>query len=234
VRDDPMPKPRKVKTDLGVTLVGGGAFGARDLGRALDLAPVLVAADGGANRLLRLGAAPRAVIGDMDSISPAARAAFASALHPVPAQDNTDFDKALAEIDAPFVLALGFVGARMDHGLAALAGLLRRREMPVILLGARDVIVLAPAKFCLDLPRGARVSLFPMGPVQGRSTGLEWPIEGLGFAPDGAIGTSNRATGGAVTLEFDAAKMLLILPRAHLGRLMAGFGLLPTPPSRAK
>ncbi|MDZ7904990.1 MAG: thiamine diphosphokinase [Cypionkella sp.] len=224
-----MPNSPKVKSQYGVTLVGGARFGARELQLALDLAPELVAADGGANRLLALGAHPVAVLGDMDSINPAARAAFAAVLHRVPAQDDTDFDKALALIDAPFVLGLGFVGARMDHGLAALAGLLRRPDMPVFLLGGRDVMFLCPPRLTLDLPRGARVSLFPFGAVRGRSVGLQWPIEGLDFAPDRAIGTSNRASGGAVTLEFDAAKMLVILPRLHLPAVLRGFGLPPEP-----
>lgn len=221
------PNAPKVKSQSGVTLVGGARFGARDLQLALELAPALVAADGGANRLLALGAGPLAVLGDMDSIGPAARAAFANVLHLVPNQDDTDFDKALAAIDAPFVIGLGFVGARMDHGLAVLAGLLRRADLPVFLLGGRDVIFLAPPRLSLTLPRGARVSLFPFGAVTGRSKGLEWPIEGLDFAPDRMIGTSNRAMGGAVHLEFDAAKMLVILPRLHLPAALAGFGLLP-------
>lgn len=229
-----MPVAPKVKSLSGVTLLGGGTVAQRDLGICLPLAPVLVAADGGANRLLRLGLRPAAVIGDMDSISPAARAAFCDVLHPMPAQDDTDFDKALAGIDAPFVLGLGFVGARVDHGLAVLAGLLRRPDLPVFLLGARDVIFLAPLSLTLDLPRGARVSLFPMGAVAGQSQGLDWPIAGLDFAPDRAIGTSNRASGGTVSLQFDARKMLVILPRAHLGAALRGFGFVPPEPVRAE
>jgi thiamine pyrophosphokinase len=220
---DSKPFARKVKSETGVTLLGGGPMARHDLAAALVIAPKLVAADGGANRLLKLGLRPAAVIGDMDSISRAARAAFADVLHPVPAQDDTDFDKALAAIDAPFVLALGFTGARMDHGLAVLAGLLRRPDLPCILVGRRDVVFLAPAQIILNLPRGARVSLFPLGAVRGRSTGLKWPIAGISFAPDRAIGTSNSALGGPVSMEFDAAKMLVILPRAQLSQVLAGF-----------
>ena len=219
--------PPKVKSQDGVTLVGGARFGPRELQRALALAPALVAADGGANHLLRLGARPVAVLGDMDSINPPARAAFGDVLHQIPMQDDTDFDKSLAAIDAPFVLGLGFLGARMDHGLAVLAGLLRRPDLPVFLLSARDVIFLAPARLSLTLPKGTRVSLFPMAAVTGQSTGLEWPIAGLSFAPDRVIGTSNRALGGQITLTFDARAMLVILPRRCLRAAMDGFGLPP-------
>lgn len=230
---DLMPNAPKVKSQSGVTLVGGGGFGAQDLRRAVQLAPHLVAADGGANRLLALGAAPSAVLGDMDSISAPARAAFGDVLHRLPAQDDTDFDKCLRAIEAPFVIGLGFAGARVDHGLAALAGLLRRPNLPVFLLGARDVVFLAPPRLTLALPRGTRLSLFPMGAVQGRSTGLDWPIGGISFAPDGTIGTSNRVSDGAVTLEFDVAKMLVILPRGQLKAALRGFGIALPAPFRA-
>jgi thiamine pyrophosphokinase len=223
------PNTVKVKTSAGVTLVGGGAVSARDYRTALALAPCVVAADSGADKILRLGGdAPQAVIGDMDSISPRARAAYAQVLHHIPNQDSTDFDKALGAIEAPFVLGLGFMGARMDHGLAVLSGLLRRPDVPCILLGGRDVIFLAPLDMTLHLPRGARVSLFPMGAVTGRSTGLKWAIDGIAFAPDGVIGTSNCALGPKsvpLRLRFSARKMLVILPRAHLAAAMAGLGL---------
>ncbi len=219
------PMFAKVKSQFGVTLVGGAPFGASALAHALALAPALVAADGGANQLLRLGARPLAVLGDMDSITVAARAAFEDVLHPISAQDDTDFDKSLAAIAAPFVLGLGFLGARMDHGLAVLSGLLHRPDLPVFLLGARDVIFLAPPRLDLNLPKGTRVSLFPLAAVTGQSTGLAWPIAGIDFAPDRRIGTSNQALGGPIRLEFDAPKMLVILPRAQLPSALAGFGL---------
>ncbi|HLQ20103.1 MAG TPA: hypothetical protein VK146_14095 [Tabrizicola sp.] len=63
---------------------------------------------------------------------------------------------------------------------------------------------------------GEPVSLFPMAQVTGRSEGLEWPIAGISFAPDGMIGTSNRAIARRVVLEFDRRGMLVILPRHRL------------------
>ena len=65
---------------------------------------------------------------------------------------------------------------------------------------------------------GSRMSLYPMGLVEGQSQGLEWPINGLSFAPDGRVGTSNRATGEEVELLFTAPKMLVIQPVSELDR----------------
>lgn len=204
---------------MGVTLAGGGPFSGKALARAREWAPCLVAADGGADRLLALGAPPEAVIGDLDSISAGARAALGARVHHIPEQDSTDFDKALRHIRAPFILGLGFMGARADHGLAALSGLVRAAHQTCILLGPRDLIFLAPLDLRLNLRRGTRLSLFPMGAVRGASLGLRWPIDGLDFAPDGVIGTSNQVE-GPVHLQFDAPKMLVILPVSQLAAVL--------------
>ena len=206
-----------VQSTRGVTLAGGGPFSARDLKLALKRAPVAVAADSGADRLLQFGVDPQAVIGDMDSISARARAEIpVERQHLVAEQVTTDFDKALRVIDAPLVLALGFAGARLDHGLAAFSTLIARAERRCILIGPQDLAFAAPARLDLTLLPGEPLSLFPMAPVTGRSEGLEWPITGISFAPDGMIGTSNRVVERRVTLEFDRRGMLVILPRRRL------------------
>jgi thiamine pyrophosphokinase len=71
----------------------------------------------------------------------------------------------------------------------------------------------------MDLPVGTRLSLFPLGAVSGTSDGLRWPIDGLSFAPDGTIGTSNEVT-GPVHLTMNAPKMLIILPAEMLEAVM--------------
>jgi thiamine pyrophosphokinase len=213
-----------VESLQGVTLAGGGPFGKALLRRALAFAPVIVGADGGADRLLRLGAEPSAVIGDFDSISAAAQARLAGRLFPIAEQETTDFDKALRSIHAPFVLGLGFAGARLDHGLAVLNGLLHHPEQRCLVLSPQDICFLAPLELRLDLPLGSRFSLFPMGRVTGDSEGLRWPIAGLQFAPDGRIGTSNEVS-GPVHLQFSARKMLVMLPLKYLSAALQGLGV---------
>ncbi len=206
-----------VQSLQGVTLVGGGPFSGRDLVMCLSRAPVAVAADGGADALLRLGTMPEAVIGDFDSLSAAGRAAIPVARqHPLEEQANTDFDKVLRSVNAPILLALGFAGARLDHGLAVFNTLIRRADQRCIVIGPKDVAFAAPADLRLRLKVGDTLSLFPFAPVTGRSEGLEWPIDGIAFAPDGMIGTSNRVAQPEVRLAFDGPGMLAILPRARL------------------
>lgn len=203
-----------------ITLVGGGDMGPGDLDLALKRGPILVAADGGADAAMRAGHAPVAVIGDFDSLTPATKARIPpDRLFAIGEQDSTDFAKALGSIAAPLVLAVGFLGGRVDHQLAALNTLVRHADRPCILIGPGEVIFHTPARLELDLSPGDIVSLFPMRPVRGRSVGLEWPIDGLELAPDKRIGTSNRAL-GPVRLEMAGPGLLMIAPRKALDAVM--------------
>ncbi|MBK0328368.1 thiamine diphosphokinase [Rhodobacteraceae bacterium F11138] len=205
-----------VCSEVPVTLVGGGDVGPDDFAQALDLAPVLVAADGGAARALSAGHMPEAVIGDFDSLTETDRSRIPPERQFVIAeQDSTDFDKALRHISAPVILAIGFLGGRVDHQLAVLNGLVRRAERACILIGPTELIFHLPEELHLKLRRDDVVSLFPMSQVTGRSQGLAWPIDGLNLSPDGRVGTSNRAL-GAVSLQLDGPGLLGIVPRAAL------------------
>lgn len=210
---------RFVDSLCGVTLAGGGPFSGAALARARGRADYIVAADGGADRLIALGAEPQAVIGDLDSISATARARLGARVLHIPDQDSTDFDKAMAQIKAPFILALGFMGGRADHCLAVFSGLVRAPHQTCILIGPKDLVFLAPLELRLNLRLGTRISLFPMGAVRGESQGLHWPIDGIDFAPDGIIGTSNRVS-GPVYLRFNTRKMLVILPVSQLDAVL--------------
>jgi thiamine pyrophosphokinase len=206
-----------VQSQDAITLVGGGSVSRRDLAFATLRAPVLVAADGGADRVLAAGLMPLAVIGDFDSITEAGRRAIApDRQFRIDEQLTTDFDKALRSVSAPFVLALGVTGARLDHELAVLNALVRHQGCPCLAISASDVVFHAGSGLDLQLVVGDRLSLFPMAPVTGSSAGLHWPIEGLQFAPAGMIGTSNIVSTPQVSLRFDQPGMLVILPRARL------------------
>ena len=203
-----------------ITLIGGGEVNDGDLDLALERAPVLVAADGGAETALKAGHTPVAVIGDLDSLSDSARAALPKdRVFPIEEQNSTDFDKALRSISAPLVLGVGFMGARVDHQLAAFNTLVRLADRRCILIGQREVVFQVPPKIEVSLAAGDVVSLFPMAPVTGWSKGLQWPIDGLKFSPAGRIGTSNRAM-GPVVLELDGPGLLMITPRGALDAVM--------------
>ncbi|MEO0937269.1 MAG: thiamine diphosphokinase [Pseudomonadota bacterium] len=203
-----------------VTLVGGGSAPARDVTEALCHAPVCVAVDGGLAAALAAGAAPVAVVGDFDSVAAAdlARAPDA-AQHKVAEQDTTDFEKALARVRAPWLIGVGFTGARVDHTLAALHALVAHDGPACALLAEDEVLFHCPPALALPTEAGDVVSLFPLQRVTGRSEGLEWPIDGQKLAPGARIGTSNRAL-GPVSLHVDGPGLIGIIPRARWAALM--------------
>jgi thiamine pyrophosphokinase len=213
-------------------ILGGGAVGPTDLSDAMQHSDRVIAADGGANALADAQIQPEAIIGDLDSIRADVLARTDPArVFEVTEQDTTDFDKALRHVEAACVLAVGFSGGRVDHQLGVLHTLVARPHQPCVVLAPEDVIFLCPPRISLPTVPGTRVSLFPLGPVTGRSAGLQWPIDGLAFAPGTRSGTSNRAV-GPVELSMEAPSMLCMLPRACLGLAVRALVALPQPHGR--
>jgi thiamine pyrophosphokinase len=199
-----------------ITIAGGAHFSQRLLLESLKRAPVVYAADGGANLCMQYGCQPKQVIGDLDSLSPSLRSDLdPSCVIHVPEQDTTDFEKLLIRVDAPFMLAVGFMGGRIDHQMAVQTVLTAYAHRKIICVGDEDVMFVSPPEIDLPLDAGTRISLYPMAPVQARSTGLYWPTDRLSFAPDGQIGTSNKAT-RPVTLRPSAPCMLVVLSKTCL------------------
>lgn len=207
--------PLKYKDSI--VLVGGAPVAEADFDLVRKRAGICVAADGGADALLRFGVIPDAVIGDLDSLSEAGRAAIPpDRVFEISEQDSTDFEKALRHIDAPLVYALGFTGARLDHGLATLHVLSRFSDRPVLLLGEEDVTVHLPTRIVLNLDPGLRLSLFPLDAVTVGMSGLRWSFEALALHPLHKIGTSNEVIAPRVELTSDAPGVMLIVPRGAL------------------
>ncbi|MGR3485646.1 MAG: thiamine pyrophosphokinase [Paracoccaceae bacterium] len=188
------------------------------LALALSIAPRVVAADGGADAALAAGAEPEAVIGDMDSLSQAARVRLADRLHLIEDQDRHDFDKAWAAIASPLVMAVGFSGGRLDHTLAVLSTLRARPDRACVVLSAHSACAICPPLLRLDVPEGAGVSLHPLTPFRATSQGLAWPLDGIDFAPGGRGAGSNRAT-GPVTVRPDTPGALVIVAPNHAAAL---------------
>ena len=196
-----------------ITLVGGAPVGTKLLSEAIAIAPLTVAADGGAKVLLECDHDPLAVIGDMDSLPGDLQARIPEKrIHHIAEQDSTDFEKCLSRITAPLIVGVGFLGGRIDHQMAVQRVLSRYAHHRCLLIGMYDAMCVVPPQFALDLPVGTRVSLFPMAPTKIVSQGLQWPTEGLQFSPSGQIGTSNRSTGKLILAPQNSA-MLIILPR---------------------
>jgi len=206
-----------VSHDSPICLIGGARISQAAFDAAKERAKAFVAVDSGADFLLGQGVQPLAVIGDLDSISSAAHAAFGDRLCLISEQSTTDFEKALIRVHAPAVIALGFTGGRTDHLLAVLGTLSRHPDKGVVLLDEDDAsFVAAAGQTVLSLDQGTRVSVMPIGYAKAVTlTGVTWSFRDQPMMLDGFTSPSNIAEGGMVTLTT-SDPVLVTLPQAQL------------------
>ncbi len=180
----------------------------------------LVAADGGANHLARIGLRPHAVVGDLDSLLPSVREWLGEErVLERPDQDTTDLHKALVyvveELGARAVTVLAATGGRLDHALENLALLgrfCRRAAVEFVDETARIVPVCDVARF--PAQPGQTVSLLPLGRCEGvRTEGLHWPLGGEVLDLLTRTGVSNRACAGEIQVQVAEGTLLVFLHR---------------------
>ncbi len=205
-----------------VVLVGGADLGPEDFNIVQTEMTTFVGVDGGADHLLGRGITPVAVIGDFDSLSDAARAAFGPVLHHIPEQATVDFEKAVSNIDAPLIYAVGFAGGRLDHTLAVLHVMGRYKDRSILLVSADDVSMIVPdTGLTLSLEVGTRISLMPLTGSTVQATGLRWDVDGQGMEPLGFTSPSNEVAAPTVTLAAQGC-VIVTVPRSALGALAQG------------
>ena len=168
----------------------------------------LLAADGGANHLARLGLRPIAVVGDLDSVSPDTRVWLGEeCMVERPDQDRTDLEKALEyvfdELGIKSLTVLAALGGRTDHDLGNL-GLLARLAMGEhLIFEAADQRVLAVSgEISLAAVPGETWSFWTFDPaVRVTIDGVRWPIEGAALDASNRPSISNEATADRVLIR---------------------------------
>lgn len=194
--------------------------------QALPDGVTVLAADGGLDHALAAGLYPAALIGDLDSVSPAGLAwaeANATITRHDPDKNHTDTELALATaVDlAPARLTLlSGGGDRLDHTLAALGALGHRSltSIPIVEAwwGTQYVRVLhGPARATFgDLPIGTTLSLLAAhGSCEGVGvTGVRWPLEQFQLDPLVGHGVSNETDAARVTVTVSSGVLTVIVP----------------------
>lgn len=185
----------------------------------LAAADLIVAADGGANHLARIGLRPAIVVGDLDSITPSVRRWVGEdrLLHR-PDQDSTDLHKTLAycfqDRAAQAVTVLAATAGRLDHTLENLGLLARwsRHGGLAFLTGDQRIVAVHDTLEAATEP-GDRVSLLPLGSCPRVWTeGLSWQLEGEPLDLLDRTSVSNRATGSSITVRVAGGIILAFLP----------------------
>ncbi|MGD9932447.1 MAG: thiamine diphosphokinase [Dehalococcoidia bacterium] len=187
----------------------------RDAAAAADL---VVGADGGADVAARAGVEVDFATGDLDSLSPEARAMLGSDRLVIDRDpDRTDLQKALdlclahgaTSVD---ILAAG--GARPDHALANLSLLfLYRGRARVRLVDDQFIAVGVHGVETIDAPAGTIVSLVAIGMCEGVTTrGLRWDLDRylLRFSP---YGVHNEVATTPATVSVERGDLLVFQGR---------------------
>jgi thiamine pyrophosphokinase len=184
--------------------------------RLASAAPTLLAADGGANHLARLGLRPTAVIGDLDSISAETRSWLGeNRMVHQPDQDRTDLEKALEyafeEIAVDRLTVLAALGGRTDHDLGNF-GLLARLAMGErLVFETEEQQVLAVAgKADLAAMPGETWSFWTFDPsVRVTVEGVRWPLVDVEICAGTTLTISNEAVSDQVHIRARGGPVLV-------------------------
>jgi thiamine pyrophosphokinase len=183
----------------------------------------LLAADGGANHLARLGLKPTAVVGDLDSVKPNTRAWLGEeCMVDRPDQNRTDLDKALEygfdELGIRNLTVLAALGGRTDHDLGNL-GLLARLAMGERLIfeaaDQRVLAVVGEAKLAARL--GETWSFCTFDPsVRVTVEGVRWPLENASIDAGTRPSISNEAIEDHIRVCATDGSVVVVRRYLHL------------------
>ena len=168
-------------------------------------APVVLAADGGANALARVGLRPDAVIGDLDSIDADTRSWIGEErLFHRPDQHTTDFEKALVfafeDSKVERLIVLGALGGRLDHTIGNISVLAREaRGSDLLLISEREQVLATTRPIELESNPGETWSFWTFDPkVRVTLKGVRWPVEKTQLTVGDRPSISNEAAGTRV------------------------------------
>ncbi|MBS1256627.1 MAG: Thiamine pyrophosphokinase [Deltaproteobacteria bacterium] len=178
-----------------------------------------VAADGGANQLLRNNYTPDAVVGDFDSLKPETREKMPnSEFVQIKDQDTNDADKAVRhclELGIKGIHLLGADGGRQDHFLSGLEILFKYSEQArLITWTPLERLEFIQQSWEENIAPGTTLSLLPVfGGAQGVVTqGLKFSLNNQDLIPGGIpSGVSNIVVSNPVSIKLKSGRLLLVV-----------------------
>ncbi len=206
-----------------VVVVASGEIDASDA-TWLDDADQVIAADGGAGSLDRLGVRPDLLVGDLDSIDLLLLDRLEAGgtrveRHPID-KEASDTELAVAaafDAGASAVVVLGAMGgARIDHEIANLLLLadasLAGRDIRVVRGGTQVRPLHAGGRIRLAGGVGDLVTLLPVGGAVGGVTteGLRWPLVAATLEMGRSRGLSNEVIAAPASVHISNGTLLVI------------------------
>ena len=192
--------------------------------RLVQPGDLLIAADGGAAHIKRLGLKPHLLVGDLDSLSPddvEALAASGTDVRRFPVEKNeTDLELAIRaahNMGCREMVVVAGMGGRMDQSLANLYLLLQPMLASLAVRmddGCLEAMWIRH-RVVLHGRAGDTVSLLPMlGQVEGIVTQhLRYPLHGETLYPEKSRGISNEMSGDEAVVAVGRGVLLCLHER---------------------
>ena len=181
-----------------------------------DAYELIIAADGGAKKLLDIGVVPDLLVGDFDSLAELP-GGIETLRHKVE-KDETDMHLSLlegAKRGCDTFYLFGGVGGRIDHTFANYCLLNYAKEQGyAAYLMDKDYYAFAIKNESVKLrgKRGGTFSVFAFGGVaRGVSvSGAKYPAQGVELSPDFPLGVSNSFLDGAASISVGDGVLLIM------------------------
>ena len=176
----------------------------------------LIAADGGANHIKKLGLTPNLVIGDMDSIDHNLLKKFPTVIKYPRKKDKTDFELGIdfcLEKKFQEIIIFGILGDRIDHMFANIFLLAKiqaeNESIKIKIIEGKKEIFIVNKEIIIDGKIGDEVSIIPVSEklVGITTVGLEYQLknEELIFGSTRGISNVMNKTIVKITMKKGAA-----------------------------
>lgn len=177
----------------------------------------LICADGGANSALKMDLVPDVIIGDLDSISPAALNEFKSISKVIrlKRQNDTDVEKCLKyAISKGYdeALLVGMTGNRLDHTFCNLGIVLKFfPKINISFVAENSYLKPYNRKAELKTYKGETISVYGFDrKTKISSVGLEFPLKNISLPFGEKESTSNIVTSDKVELKISNGVIFVI------------------------
>lgn len=197
-----------------VVILANGLF--PRLQRSLDVlnaADIIICCDGAADKLVRFGLSPHAIVGDLDSVSQELRKRYASILIHSEDQENNDLTKAVhycIEKKYTAVTILGATGLREDHTLGNVSLMLEYHpRIKVQIISDFGCFFLVQSGEKIASHAGEKISFFSVdNRIKVTSRGLKYPLNDTTLS-NWYKATLNEALSDHFILNYDSDRPLI-------------------------